>query len=369
MRVRAHLKISSIFLFRFGSEKEMPRLRVYIITRLLLLLPVLLGVIFLVFVITMVFDPVARVSLYVTNVQQLTDRNILAIIEKYGLNDPAHVQFGRWFSQLLQGNLGISRVGHQPVAEAIVTRFPVTAELVLISAPLIIIIGIYLGVESAVHKDKMIDHITRTAATIGMSLPSFWFSIILIFIFYASLGWFPTGRLSIDAHTFTQTNPSFTQYTRMYTVDGILNGQLWITFDAIRHIVLPVVVLTTMQIALIVRIMRSSMLEALNKGYIVAARAKGLPEKEVINKHARRNALIPATTLSGMMVAAMLSGVVITEVVFGINGLGFWAAQAVLNLDVASIVGFTMFSGTIIVLANLIVDILYAYLDPRIRID
>jgi peptide/nickel transport system permease protein len=215
----------------------------------------------------------------------------------------------------------------------------------------------------------MIDHITRTAATIGTSLPSFWFGIVLIFIFYVGLGWFPTGRLSTDAYTFTQTNPSFNQYTGMNTVDGILNGQLWITIDAIRHIVLPVVVLTTMQMALIVRIMRSSMLEALNKGYIIAARAKGLTEKEVINKHARRNALIPTITLSGMMVAAMLSGVVITEVVFGINGLGFWAAQAVLNLDVASIVGFTIFSGTIIVLANLIVDILYAYLDPRIRVD
>lgn len=346
----------------------MPRLRVYIIRRLLLLVPVLLGVIFMVFAITMVFDPVARVSLYVTSVQQLTDRNIVSIIEKYGLKDPAHVQFGRWFSKLLQGNLGISRVANQPVVEAILTRFPVTAEIVLISAPLIIIIGIYLGVQSAVHKDKMIDHITRTAATIGMSLPSFWLGIILIFIFYVSLGWFPTGRLSTNALTFIQ-NPSFIIYTGMNTVDGILNGQLWITIDAMRHLVLPVVVLTTIQLALIVRIMRSSMLEALNKGYIVAARAKGLTEKEVINKHARRNAMIPTITLSGLMVASMLGGVVITEVVFGINGLGFWAAQAVLNLDVASIVGFTIFSGTIIVLANLIVDILYAYLDPRIKVD
>ncbi len=347
----------------------MPRLRVYIIRRLLLLVPVLLGVIFMVFAITMVFDPVARVSLYVTSVQQLTDRNIVSIIEKYGLKDPAHVQFGRWFSKLLQGNLGISRVANQPVVEAILTRFPVTAEIVLISAPLIIIIGIYLGVKSAVHKDKMIDHITRTVATIGMSLPSFWLGIILIFIFYVSLGWFPTGRLSTNATTFIQSDPSFIIYTGMNTVDGILNGQLWITIDAIRHIVLPVVVLTTIQLALIVRIMRSSMLEALNKGYIISARAKGLTEKEVINKHARRNALIPTITLSGLMVASMLGGVVITEVVFGINGLGFWAAQAVLNLDVASIVGFTIFSGTIIVLANLIVDILYAYLDPRIKVD
>jgi peptide/nickel transport system permease protein len=179
---------------------------------------------------------------------------------------------------------------------------------------------------------------------------------------------FPPGRLGAAAQTFVLTDPSFIRYTGLNTIDGLLNGQLWITLDAAQRIVLPVVVLTTIQIALIVRIMRSSMLEALNKGYIVAAKAKGLSEKEVINKHARRNALIPTVTLSGLMVAGMLNGVVITETVFGINGIGKFAADAALALDIGAVLGFTLFSGSMFIIANLIVDVLYAYLDPRIRL-
>lgn len=343
-------------------------LRAYIIRRLLLLVPTLIGATLLIFAVTQLFDPVARATLYITNVQQFTTENIDSIIQTYGLNDPAYLQFGRWFSQVIRGNFGFSRTARQPVLTALIDRFPATVEVVLICSPIIILLGIWLGVKSAVHHDKLIDHITRTSSIIGWSLPSFWLGIVLISIFYVGLGWFPTSRLSQIAQTFVTTNPSFIRYTRLNTIDGILNGQLWITVDAIRHLVLPVVVLTTIQIALIVRIMRSSMLEALNKGYIVAARAKGLTNKEVINKHARKNALIPTITLSGLMVAGMLNGVVITETVFGINGVGLFAATSALSLDIAAVLGFTLFAGTIFVLANLVVDIMYAYLDPRIRL-
>jgi len=343
-------------------------LRTYIIRRLLLVIPTLLGATLLIFAVTQLFDPVARATLYITNVQQFTPENIDRIIQTYGLNDPAYLQFGRWLSQVLQGNLGFSRTARQPVLSALLERFPATAEVVITCAPIIILLGIWLGVKSAVHRDKLVDHVTRTVSIIGWSLPSFWLGIILISIFYVGLGLFPTGRLSTSAYTFVLTNPSFIRYTKLNTIDGILNGQLWITVDAIRHMVLPVAVLTTIQIALIVRIMRSSMLEALNKGYIVAARAKGLTEREVVNKHARKNALIPTITLSGLMVAGMLNGVVITETVFGINGIGLFAANSALSLDIAAVLGFTLFSGAIFILANLIVDIAYAYLDPRIRL-
>jgi peptide/nickel transport system permease protein len=343
-------------------------LRTYIIRRLILLVPTLIGATLLIFAVTQLFDPVARATLYITNVQQFTPENVASIIEKYGLNDPAYLQFGRWFSQVLQGNLGFSRTARQPVFQALIDRFPATAEIVIITAPIIILLGIWLGVKSAVHHDKLVDHVTRTLSIVGWSLPSFWLSIILISIFYVGLGLFPTGRLSQVAQTFVLTDPSFIRYTKLNIVDGILNGQLWISVDALRHLVLPVTVLTTIQIALIVRIMRSSMLEALNKGYIVAARAKGLTSKEVVNKHARKNALIPTITLSGLMVAGMLNGVVITETVYGINGIGLFAANSALSLDIAAVLGFTLFAGIIFVVSNLIVDIMYAYLDPRIRL-
>jgi peptide/nickel transport system permease protein len=165
------------------------------------------------------------------------------------------------------------------------------------------------------------------------------------------------------------TNAGFIRYTGLNTIDGLLNGQFWITVDQVQHLVLPVTVLVTIQVALIVRIMRSSMLEALGKGYITTARAKGLSQKEVINKHARKNALIPTITLSGLLVAGMLNGVVITETVFGLSGVGQWAANSALNMDIAAVLGFTLFSGFLFVMANLIVDILYAYIDPRIRLD
>lgn len=343
-------------------------LRAYIIRRLLLLIPILLGATLLIFAVTQLFDPVARATLYITNVQQFTEENIEAIIDRYGLNDPAYMQFSRWLTEVLQGNLGFSRTARQPVLEALMQRWPATAEVVIFCTPIIILLGIWLGVKSAVHRDKPIDHVTRTVSIIGWSLPSFWLAIVLISIFYVGFHMFPPGRLTARAQTFVLTDPSFTRYTGMNTVDGLLNGQLWITLDALEHLVLPVVVLVVIQIALIVRIMRSSMLEALNKGYIVAARAKGLTEKEVINKHARKNALIPTVTLSGLMIAGMLNGVVITETVFGINGVGLFAANAALAMDIAAVLGFTLFSGSLFVLANLIVDVLYAYLDPRIRL-
>ncbi len=344
-------------------------LRAFIIRRLLLVIPTLMGATLLIFAVTQIFSPVARATLYITNVQQFTPEEIENVIKTYGLTDPAYMQFSRWFAQVLSGNLGFSRTARLPVTKALLAKFPATAELTLTAIPFIIIIGIYLGVKSAVHRDKPIDHITRTFSIIGYSLPSFWFGIVLIAIFYVGLGLFPTRRLSSGAFDFVMTSPSFTRFTGLMTVDGLLNGQTWIFWDAIQHMVLPVTVLIVIQIAAIVRIMRSSMLEALGKGYIVTARAKGLSQKEVINKHARRNALIPTVTLSGMMVAGMLNGLVITETVFAYGGVGQWAAASAISMDIAAVLGFTLFSGFLFVISNLIVDILYAYLDPRIRLE
>jgi peptide/nickel transport system permease protein len=196
---------------------------------------------------------------------------------------------------------------------------------------------------------------------------------MLIAIFFGALGWFPPERMSTDVHNYIYVSGKWQTYTGLLTIDGLLNGQLWITLDALKHLVLPTISLTAINIALIIRVMRSSMLEALGKGYIVAARAKGLSNIEVINKHARRNALIPVVTLSALLVAGMITGVVITETVFAINGIGRFAADAAVShggaVDVPAVLGFTLFAGIVFIIANLIVDITYAYLDPRIRLD
>lgn len=345
-------------------------LRTYVIRRLLLLIPTLLGVTLLIFAIMQMFSPATRAFVMVQNPEKINVQDLPALIEKLGLNDPFYVQYFNWISQVLAGNLGWSNSLDQPVAIAMISRAPASFELVIFSAPIIILLGIYLGVKSAIHQDKAIDHLTRTVSIIGWSLPTFWAAIVLLAIFYAWLGWFPAERLDPYLQSFVLSPSSaWIKYTGLYTIDGLLNGRVDITLNALRHLVLPVVTLTIISIALIIRVMRSSMLEALHSGYVISARAKGLDEDEVINKHARRNALIPTITISGLLVAGMLNGVVITETVFTFNGLGFFAASAALQLDIAAILGFALFTGVIFVLTNLIVDILYAFIDPRIRLD
>ena len=338
----------------------------FTVRRLILLIPTLIGVTLLIFAVTQMIDPNIRALLYVTSDKQLA--KLPEVIAKYGLDRPFYEQYFNWITQVLQGNLGISKsANNQPVLDVLLKRFPATLELTLYSAPLIIFLGIYLGVKSAVHKDTIIDHVTRALAIVGWSLPSFWLGIILLSIFYGGLGWFPPARLDGPAYTFVQS-ADWHKYTGLYTIDGLLNGQPWITFEAFRHLVLPVLVLTVISVALLIRVMRSSMLESLSKGYIVTAKAKGLKNIEVINRHARRNALIPVVTLSGMLVAGMLGGLIITETVFAFPGIGQFAAAAALMTDIPAVLGFAIFTGTIFVVANLLVDILYAFIDPRIRL-
>jgi len=349
----------------------MANLMAYIVRRLVFLIFVLLGVTALVFAVTMLLPPGVRAHLYVTNVQQLKPAALKAVIDKFGLNDPFYLQYGRWLGQIVQGNLGWSVTGGSSVVEAIVARWPYTFEIVVFAAPLIIFFGIYLGVQSAIHKDGLIDHVSRIFSIVGWSLPSFWFGSLLLTIFYSGLhvpGLEPLP-LSSAMQDWIGNVRDFHRYTRIDLLDGLLNLHPEVTLDALLHCILPVIVIVTIDVALLIRVMRSSMLEALNKPYVTTARAKGLSKKVVIYKHARRNALIPVATLSGMLVAGLLGGLVITETVFNFGGLGQWAASAALRLDIPSVLGYAMLTAIVFVIANLIVDILYAYIDPRIRLD
>jgi peptide/nickel transport system permease protein len=199
-------------------------------------------------------------------------------------------------------------------------------------------------------------------------LPSFVWGLVILMLFYGSLNWFPPGRLSLDADLFVRAG-QFQAYTGLMTLDALLNGQLWIFFDALRHLAGPALTLTMVSIALLVRVMRSSMLEVLNQDYVRTARAKGLDEPVVNTKHARRNALIPVITLSSLTIVGLLGGVVITETIFNFPGIGRWGAFAAQQLDIPGVTGFTMFVAALTVLGNLGSDILYALFDPRIRLQ
>jgi len=347
-------------------------LREYIIRRLILLIPVMLGVVILIFVISQLIPPTARVALFVSeNPKQMKPEVVQYYIHYYGLDQPVWVQFYEWLKQVMQGNFGYSENFQEVVLDGLIKRAPATMEIVIYTAPLILLIGIWMGVNSAVRRDKPFDHFSRVLSILGTSLPSFFFGVVLSAIFIAQLRWVSSGRLSylLGGQYYSMLKDgTWHVYTGLLTVDSLLNGKLNYFVDAIVHLILPVTVLVFIQTATMVRVTRSSMLEALSKQYIVAARAKGLSQREVIYKHARRNALIPVVTIAGLIVGGMMTGLVITETVFGFPGLGNWAASAAQHFDFPVVIAYAIFSAVVFVLANLIVDVLYAYIDPRIRL-
>jgi len=313
--------------------------------------------------------PYQRVSLYINDPAQLKQPGQLEkLIKIYGLDQPIPVQYIRWLGKVFRGDLGWSETAKMPVFKALLTFFPATVELAIYAIIPLILIGIWLGVISAVHHNRPIDHATRVMAITGWSFPTFVFGLIVLMIFYGKFHWFPPGRLSVWASTIVYDPALFIRYTGMNTIDALLNGRLDIFWDAFRHLVLPVTTLSYVSWALVLRITRSSMLETLRQEYVTVARAKGLKEKVVINKHARRNALIPVATISGLVFIGLLNGVVITETIFNYRGIGKFAADAALQLDIPSVLGFTLFSVVILIVMNLVVDVGYAYIDPRVRL-
>ncbi len=343
----------------------------YIIHRLLLLPLVIVGVILLVFTMMQFLGPYQRLSTYIQNPQELKQLQTVPVevmIEKYNLDDPPWMQFWRWVKKLARGNLGWSEAAKRPVFDAFMRYFPATMELALWAMVPVIFIGIWLGTLAAVNHNNLIDHAARVFAIFGWSLPTFVAGLVLLMFFYGFLGWFPPGRLSVNVADIVHSE-DFVRYTTMNTVDAVLNWNWAVFWDALKHLILPIITLAYIQWAMLLRIMRSSMLETLRKDYIQTARAKGLKENVVIKKHARRNALIPAVTVAGLIVAFLMNGVVITETVFNYQGLGRWAVMAAQQFDVPALLGFILFNGLLIVMANLVVDVLYAYIDPRVRLE
>ncbi len=339
----------------------------YVLRRLMILPIILFGVTILIFGMMSFLEPAQRASLYVQAIPRRAGA-LEEIIEKYGLDDPMYVQYFRWLNGVLRGDLGFSMTGRAPVLDTIKRYIPASFELAIWAAVPLIWVGVQLGVISALHHNKFIDQIMRVFAIVGWSFPTFVFGLLVLMIFYAKLQWFPAGRLSDWANQVVLSD-EFARYTGMNTVDALLNLRLDIFWDAARHLILPVITLSYVSWALVLRVTRSSMLEVLRADYMTTARSKGLKERLVIDRHAKPNALIPVATVGGIVMIGLMSGVVITETVFNYRGLGWWVATSAGNLDVISVLGFSLFYGVLVVCGNLVVDVMYAYLDPRVRLE
>jgi peptide/nickel transport system permease protein len=289
------------------------------------------------------------------------------VIEQYGLDRPFAVQYSNWLGNLVTGNWGFSQSWQQPVLEGLLERTPATTELALGAMLPALVLALGLGSFASRHRNRLPDHVVRVATFVGWAFPSFILGLMLMNVFYAWLDWFPPERLSIWATPIVH-GEGFRTYTGMHTVDALLNGELRIFWDALRHLALPAVTLAVVEWALLTRIMRSSMLEALTQDYITTARSKGVPERRVVNLHARRNALLPVISTGGVVVSMLVSGIVVVEIIFSFNGIGAASAEAIVSADIPVALGFTIFTCLVTVLASLVADILYAVVDPRVRL-
>ncbi|MCC6313548.1 MAG: ABC transporter permease [Thermomicrobiales bacterium] len=285
---------------------------------------------------------------------------VAKIREKYGLNDPVPIQYIHYVQGVARLDFGDSFTSRRPVRDDLQRYLPATLELGLVAFIISTAVGVPLGVLSAVRRDQWPDHVARFVSISGLALPVFWLAIMAQFLFFGKLGWMPDGgRLPIGY-------PPPPTITTLYTVDALLARQ-WDTFLlAVKHLALPALVLAYGSLATITRMVRGGMLEVLNQDYIRTARAKGIGQRSVITGHALKNALLPAVTSLGLQVGLLLSGAFLVEIVFSWPGIGRYAVEAIQRLDYNATMATTLAIAVVFVLMNLVVDILYLFLDPRI---
>lgn len=287
---------------------------------------------------------------------------VAAFRHEWGLDRSLPEQYAIYLWNLVRGNFGISISTRQPVWLDLRQTFPATVELAVVAMAASILAGIPLGVLSAVKRGRLIDHLTRVISLVGVSMPIFWLGLIALVVFYARLGWAPSpGRLSA-----TLGPPPMV--TGFLLIDSLLAGRPAVARDALSHLLLPAAVLATYNLGIVTRLMRGSTLDVLGEDYVRTARAKGLAEGAVTLRHAARNALIPVITVIGLSFGRLLSGAVIIETVFAWPGLGSYAFRTATSLDFPAIMGVGIVVATIYVLANLLVDLAYALIDPRIQV-
>ena len=332
----------------------------YIARRLVLMAVAALGVTLISFLVahTVPADPI------VSNLGQIASQRpeiVQAFREKWGLDKPLHIQYFTFVSNLAHGELGTSINTRRAITKDMALFFPATIELATAAVVFALVLGIPLGILAAVRRDGPIDHLARAVSLVGVSIPIFWLATVSLVLFYATLHWtVGPGRLGPQIE-----RPDVV--TGMFTIDSLLAGDYATFRDAAAHLILPGMVLASSIMGLVTRVTRSSMLEVLSQDYTRTARAKGLSEWRVVARHALRNALIPTVTVLGLAYGGLLSGAVMTETIFAWPGLGRYAFSAVRTNDFPAIMAVTFVIGIVYVFVNLIVDLLYGWLDPRIH--
>ena len=333
----------------------------YVLKRLWLSLIVLLGVIVIIFSITRLVpsDPAAKWA-----GSRATPEQVEAARIELGLDKPVPVQFINYIGDLVQGDLGYSLRTRNPVVNDLKVFIPATVELVLLGTIFAMFIGIPLGLYSAKHKNKILDHLSRILSIGCVSLPVFWVALGLQLIFYSYLGWLPLGgRVSVET-ALTQNLPNI---TGMLLLDCVITGKWTIFIDALRHIILPMIPIALYPIGLISRMTRSALLEILNEDYITAARSYGLSEKLILWGYALKNSLGPTVTVVTLSIGYTLMNTFLVESIFNWPGIGKYVASSVLSMDFPAIMGVTIFSAICYMLLNLVADLVIA-LDPRVRL-
>lgn len=331
----------------------------YLLRRLLLAGPTLLGVLFITFALTRIIpgNPIDRmVGFFVS------DERRAEIMREHGLDQPYHTQFVRYLGGLVRGDLGTSFLTSRPVVDDLRQRFPATLELTVCAMTIAVLAAVPLGIASAVWKDSWVDHLGRVLSVIGVSVPVFWFGLVLVYLFFFKLGIAPPpiGRLepSVVAPPVV---------TGLVTIDALMARNLPALWSGLRVLTLPAFVLGFAAMAPLARMARSGMVEALDSPYVRAARALGLPARTVVMRHALKNALLPVVTMIAVVFGYQLGGVVLIESIFSWPGLGQYAFNAAANADFPAIQGFILYATTIYILLFLVVDVLYGVLDRRVR--
>ncbi|MBN1993166.1 MAG: ABC transporter permease [Anaerolineae bacterium] len=347
----------------------------YLLQRLISLIPTLLGVTVVIFLLLRLIPGDPAVAMLGEHAAQ---ENVERIRAQFGLNrplflDPAALenndfagffdsQYLRFLYRLGQGDLGNSIHRRIPIADELKQRFPATVELSLFAMALAVAIGIPAGIVSAARRNSIWDGISMVGSLIGVSMPIFWLGLMLIMLFAVLLNWFPIGgRLDHDT--------KLTVITNFFLIDSLITANLPALWDTLKHLIMPAIALATIPMAIIARMTRSSMLEVLHADYIRTAHAKGLSERAVLIQHALKNAFLPVITIIGLQTGILLAGAILTETIFAWPGIGKWVYDAILGRDYPVVQGGTFLIALVFVLVNLLVDLSYAYLDPRIHYD
>jgi dipeptide transport system permease protein len=330
----------------------------FVFTRLSLVVPTFIGITLLVFVLIRLIpgDPIETMA----GERGIDPARLAELRKDYGFDQPVLLQYGLYLSRLAHGDLGRSIVTHEPVMSEFRTLFPATIELSVCAILFALCLGLPAGIIAAVRRNSIFDHGVMAISLTGYSMPIFWWGLLLILLFSVQLGWTPvSGRIAVQYY--------IEPVTGFLLIDTLLDGDFGAFRSALSHLVLPAIVLGTVPLAVIARMTRSAMLEVLGEDYIRTARAKGVPYVRVVAIHALRNALIPVVTVIGLQVGVLVTGAILTETIFSWPGVGKWLIEGINRRDYPVLQGGTLLIGAIVMIVNLMVDVAYGLINPRIR--